>query len=352
MEQRRPGPFRRTTARPTIDINAFAYPGEFRLGNAGRNILTGPRLVWAQVSAQKNFRFKETLQRPAPLGYPERPEELQLQGPWHYRGFPQSADLRQAPRRSAHCFTRRPATDEHYPGDTVLSTRQRTLREGLLSGGPLFSALLLLCRSHRDKQLFGRRAQAGFGDWAAMLRCSLGGCDMPFCDQQFAQLQVCFVQASDTQRSRTGIRVWLNSYPPSSAKAWRGWRAGPRSPIRGSADRAARPPGPLRLKVVFCLRQVALACEQAGKAHVECAPLPAASGLPRPMKPERAECLRFAPGRCQDCGDSPPCRDQSQWHVRKARSLRGTAFARSTRQPVRSVQPLQPAPYSRARSKY
>ena len=43
----------------TIDINAFAYPGEFRLGNAGRNILTGPRLVWSQVSAQKNFRFKE-----------------------------------------------------------------------------------------------------------------------------------------------------------------------------------------------------------------------------------------------------------------------------------------------------
>jgi len=29
------------------------------VGNAGRNILTGPRLVWAQVSAQKNFRFKE-----------------------------------------------------------------------------------------------------------------------------------------------------------------------------------------------------------------------------------------------------------------------------------------------------
>lgn len=42
-----------------IDINAFAYPGEFQVGNAGRNITTGPRMVWAQVSAQKNFRIKE-----------------------------------------------------------------------------------------------------------------------------------------------------------------------------------------------------------------------------------------------------------------------------------------------------
>jgi hypothetical protein len=57
-----------------IDQNAaFAWPGgcgqglvavdrancDFRVGNAGRNIVTGPRLVWAQVSAQKNFRFNE-----------------------------------------------------------------------------------------------------------------------------------------------------------------------------------------------------------------------------------------------------------------------------------------------------
>jgi hypothetical protein len=59
-----------------IDINAFALPGgcgqtstippgtnrancDFKIGNAGRNILTGPSLVWAQISAQKNFRFGE-----------------------------------------------------------------------------------------------------------------------------------------------------------------------------------------------------------------------------------------------------------------------------------------------------
>lgn len=55
------GPNRFTQqARPAvIDINHFAYPAAFTVGNAGRNILTGPRLVWAQVSAQKNFRISE-----------------------------------------------------------------------------------------------------------------------------------------------------------------------------------------------------------------------------------------------------------------------------------------------------
>jgi hypothetical protein len=42
-----------------IDMSAFAAPAEFTPGNAGRNIITGPRLVWAQISAQKNFRIKE-----------------------------------------------------------------------------------------------------------------------------------------------------------------------------------------------------------------------------------------------------------------------------------------------------
>ncbi|MBL8213937.1 MAG: TonB-dependent receptor [Bryobacterales bacterium] len=58
-----------------VDINAFALPGgcpgtgtinaadrdrcSFLVGNAGRNILTGPSLRWSQVSVQKNFRFSE-----------------------------------------------------------------------------------------------------------------------------------------------------------------------------------------------------------------------------------------------------------------------------------------------------
>lgn len=72
------GPDRFTSQnRPAvIDMNAFAYPGgaacpttnasaadisrcSYLVGNSGRGILTGPRLVWAQISAQKNFRVKE-----------------------------------------------------------------------------------------------------------------------------------------------------------------------------------------------------------------------------------------------------------------------------------------------------
>jgi hypothetical protein len=61
-----------------IDINAFQWPGgcgqvtqipggsdrtkcDFQIGNSGRNILTGPRLLWSQISAQKNFLIKERL---------------------------------------------------------------------------------------------------------------------------------------------------------------------------------------------------------------------------------------------------------------------------------------------------
>jgi hypothetical protein len=76
--------FNQTNRRPVIDINNFAYPGSaagcpnvipatlgaterqslidncsFRVGNAGRNIMTGTRLLWTQVSAQKNWKIKE-----------------------------------------------------------------------------------------------------------------------------------------------------------------------------------------------------------------------------------------------------------------------------------------------------
>ncbi|MFN7923935.1 MAG: TonB-dependent receptor [Bryobacteraceae bacterium] len=49
-----------TNNRPAvIDQSAFAYPAAFSVGNAGRNIISGPRLVWAQVSVQKNMSFGE-----------------------------------------------------------------------------------------------------------------------------------------------------------------------------------------------------------------------------------------------------------------------------------------------------
>lgn len=76
--------FTQANRNPIIDINDFAYPGSglgcpntipttltaadrqslidkcsFQVGNSGRNIMTGTRLLWSQVSAQKNWRVKE-----------------------------------------------------------------------------------------------------------------------------------------------------------------------------------------------------------------------------------------------------------------------------------------------------
>jgi hypothetical protein len=53
--------FNRNNINPVIDINHFAYPAAFTPGNAGRNILTGIRLLWSTVSAQKNIRIHERL---------------------------------------------------------------------------------------------------------------------------------------------------------------------------------------------------------------------------------------------------------------------------------------------------
>ena len=76
--------FNQANRNPIIDINDFAYPGSalgcpntipatlsaadrqalidkcsFQVGNSGRNIMTGTRLLWSQVSAQKNWRIQE-----------------------------------------------------------------------------------------------------------------------------------------------------------------------------------------------------------------------------------------------------------------------------------------------------
>lgn len=46
-------------AQPWADINAFAYPASFAVGQAGRNIINGPGLVWHQASLAKEFRIGE-----------------------------------------------------------------------------------------------------------------------------------------------------------------------------------------------------------------------------------------------------------------------------------------------------
>src|SRR5262245_60037757 len=42
-----------------LNMNAFAYPAAFTAGNAGRNIVSGPGLSWAQASVAKEWRIRE-----------------------------------------------------------------------------------------------------------------------------------------------------------------------------------------------------------------------------------------------------------------------------------------------------
>jgi Carboxypeptidase regulatory-like domain len=51
--------FNQALENPVLPVNCFAPPPAFTIGNAGRNIVTGPGLVYSQVSAKKNFAFKE-----------------------------------------------------------------------------------------------------------------------------------------------------------------------------------------------------------------------------------------------------------------------------------------------------
>jgi hypothetical protein len=46
-------------AEPWANINAFAYPAAFTAGNSGRNIQTGPGMIWHQVSISKGFVIRE-----------------------------------------------------------------------------------------------------------------------------------------------------------------------------------------------------------------------------------------------------------------------------------------------------
>ena len=51
--------FNQALSNPLIDINNFAAPPAFTVGNAGRNITTGPASYYSQISAKKNFKFRE-----------------------------------------------------------------------------------------------------------------------------------------------------------------------------------------------------------------------------------------------------------------------------------------------------
>jgi len=51
--------FNQALENPVLNVSCFAPPPAFTPGNAGRNIVTGPGLVYSQISAKKNFPFKE-----------------------------------------------------------------------------------------------------------------------------------------------------------------------------------------------------------------------------------------------------------------------------------------------------
>jgi hypothetical protein len=48
-------------ALPWADMNAFAYPDSFTPGQSGRNIQTGPGMIWHQVSIAKEFPIGERI---------------------------------------------------------------------------------------------------------------------------------------------------------------------------------------------------------------------------------------------------------------------------------------------------
>ena len=48
-------------ALPWADINAFAYPASFQVGQSGRNIQTSPGMIWHQASIAKEFPIRERL---------------------------------------------------------------------------------------------------------------------------------------------------------------------------------------------------------------------------------------------------------------------------------------------------
>ncbi|MDQ2898259.1 MAG: TonB-dependent receptor [Acidobacteriota bacterium] len=70
--------FDQTQENALIDINNFATPPPFTVGNAGRNILTGPASYYSQISAKKNFKFRER------WNFQVR---LDMQNPFHNYGF-------------------------------------------------------------------------------------------------------------------------------------------------------------------------------------------------------------------------------------------------------------------------
>uniref|UniRef100_Q021P6 TonB-dependent transporter Oar-like beta-barrel domain-containing protein n=1 Tax=Solibacter usitatus (strain Ellin6076) TaxID=234267 RepID=Q021P6_SOLUE len=70
--------FNQALENPVLDVNCFAPPAAFTVGNAGRNIVTGPGILYSQASLKKNFAFKERWNLQLRFDY---------QNPFHNWGF-------------------------------------------------------------------------------------------------------------------------------------------------------------------------------------------------------------------------------------------------------------------------
>ncbi len=57
----------------------FRCPAPFTPGNAGRNIVTGPGIMYSQVSAKKNFPHHGASESAVPLRFPESVSQLRIQ---------------------------------------------------------------------------------------------------------------------------------------------------------------------------------------------------------------------------------------------------------------------------------
>jgi hypothetical protein len=70
--------FNQALENPVLPVSCFAVPAAFTTGNAGRNIITGPGIMYSQISASKNFRITEKVQ----LQF-----RFDFQNPFHNYGF-------------------------------------------------------------------------------------------------------------------------------------------------------------------------------------------------------------------------------------------------------------------------
>jgi hypothetical protein len=70
--------FNQALENPVLPVSCFAAPPAFTPGNAGRNIVTGPGILYSQVSAKKNFPITERVN----LQF-----RFDFQNPFHNYGF-------------------------------------------------------------------------------------------------------------------------------------------------------------------------------------------------------------------------------------------------------------------------